>query len=510
MKSISLLSALALSGLSAHAQLDLVFQDNAANYDTDDVWITFDNGGGATPFDVTYTNTTTGLQSVTFDSPGGITNHLTSSIKLSDVANSTFTINSVSSVAVFVSYGDAFSNLTASPSFFEGTPGANISYQNFEITRTGGAGDQGNLTNINYFTAPMSIDSYSSDYMGGTTALQSTGFNQTTAQVANALNAVSPTSAVTDGGALRRFVGPSSYTTNPPFPSFESYIDSVNVSGVTNDIQNSNAFNTNGSDGTNGTNYNFTFELTSAVNSDGDIILTGDITTQVKDNSSGVTSPGTTYTDATITISGSDQEKVDSIIYGQTAVPSSLATQVTYGSGWYDWAAFVQDPTNNLTNSFPVTGTPGSAENLANLTLTRTAIGEITTAILMGFLGSTTEIDGTALDQMASYEWWQIDPMQAFDEIQPTNPYYNEWAQVIFDATTNGAYSIPFSDRLGSGPLVNTVQFNKDGTSYDIDKWVVGFGDPITGAMIPEPSTSAFLLAGAAAGLVMIRRRRNG
>ncbi|MBC2604216.1 PEP-CTERM sorting domain-containing protein [Puniceicoccus vermicola] len=500
MKSILTLSALTLSAFTAEAALDLVFENNSTYYDTSDVWISFDNGGGATPFDVTYNGGT----AVTFGTTGGNTNHLTSGIRLSDVTGNKFTINSVSSVAVFVSYGSKFSDLTASPSFFSGSPGSDVTYQNFEITRTGGSGDQGNLTNINYFTAPMSISSYSSSYNSGNTALQSTGFSQTTAQIARKLDQLSPSSAVYEGGKLRRFVGPSTYTENAPFPSFKTYVDSVNTSGVSNNIKNSNAFNTNGATSTTGSNYNFTFNLTSAVNADGDIVLTGNITTEVKDNASGSTSAGTTYTDASITISGSDEEKMNQIIYGQTAVPDDLASQVTYGQGWQDWAAFVQNPDNDLTDAFPP-----SAE-LDNLTLTRTAIGEITTAILMGFFGNTNEVNGTALDTMESNQWWQLDPMKAFDEIQPDNPFYNEWAQIIYDASNNGSYSIPFSDRLGSGPLVNSVQYTEGGTSYDIDKWIVGFGDPVdVPGTIPEPTTAGLLLGLGACSLAASRRRRN-
>ncbi len=486
--------------MAVHAQMDLVFEDQSSAFDPSDVWISFDNGGGATPFDVTYNGGT----AVTFGSysSGGntLTNHLSSPIRLSSVTNHAFTINSVSSVAVYVTYGSTFTDLTASPSFFKGAPGADVTFQNIEITRTGGAGDQGNLTNINYFTAPMSIKSFSDSYMSGTEALQSTGFSQTTTQIASKLDALSPSSATTVNGKLRRYIGPSTYTDTPPFPSFKSYLSSVHTSGVANTIQNSNAFNTNGSDGTNGENYNFTFDLTSAVNDDGDIVLTGDITTEVKDNSTGNTTPGATYSNADITISGADENKQNQIIYGQTAVPSDLATQVTYGQGWTDWAAFVQDPANQLTDSFPENA------DLDNLTLTRTAMGEITTAILMGFLGNEAFVDGTALNTLPSYEWWQLDPMRAFDQIQSDPEKYNQWAQIIYDASANGAYSIPFSDRLGNGPLVNTVQFTKDGTPYDIDKWVVGFGDPVS--TVPEPSAAAFLVSALAAGSCLLRRRR--
>ncbi|MEM0965645.1 MAG: hypothetical protein AAGJ81_05810 [Verrucomicrobiota bacterium] len=494
---------LALGSVRLSAQLDLVFEDQSSAFDASDVWITFDNGGSATPFDVTYTPTggsSTPITFGTYNSGGStLTNHLSSSIRLSEVTGNRFTVNSVSSVAVFVSYGSGFSNLQASPSFFSGAPGADVTYQNFELTRTGGLGDQGNLTNINYFTAPMSIRSFSQGYMSGTTPVQSTGFSQSTVQIANRLAALSSSNSVSTGGTLRRYVGPSTYASNPPYPSFSNYLASVHASGVTNTIQNSNAFQTNGATSTTGTNYNFTFTLTSVVQSDNTIELTGEITTEVKDNATGVTTSGATYANADITISGTDQSAVDQIIYGQTAVPAALADDVTYGQGWTDWAAFVQNPANNLTDSFP----EGVA--LDNLTLTRTAIGEITTAILMGFLGNVMVVDGSPLNTLPSEDWWKLDPLLAFDQIQSDPDNYNQWADVIYDASANGAYSIPFSDRLGTGPLVNSVQFNLNGTDYDIDEWVVGFGDPVS--VIPEPGSAVLLVGLSVVGLALQRRR---
>jgi len=477
---------------STDAGLNLLFEDNSAAYDPSDVWITFDNGGGATPFDVTYNGGT----AVTI-AGGGTPNHLSNPIQLSTVTDQTFSINSVSSVAVFVSYGDPFTVLNASPSFFSGSVSAGISYQNFEITRTGGNGDQGNLTNINYFTAPMSIKSYSASYDSGNTPLQSVGFHQTTAQVASSLASLSPTNSVTEGGTLRRYVGPSTWTTNPPYASFANYLSSVHTSAVTNTIKNSNAFLTNGATSSTGKNYNFTFNMTSSVAADNSIQLTGAITTAVTDNASGITTPGATYNNANITLSGADMSKLNSILYGQTANPADLNTAVTWGQGWDDWAAFVQNPTNDLTDSFPV------GDTMEELTLSATAIGEISSAILMGFLGNTTVVEGTALNDMPSEDWWKLDPSQAFDDIQGDSDNYNQWANAIYAASDNGAYSIPYSDRLGKGPLVNSVQYTIEATSYDVDKWVVGFGDPVS--EIPEPASMTLLLLGGAA---LLRRRR--
>ena len=159
------------------------------------------------------------------------------------------------------------------------------------------------------------------------------------------------------------------------------------------------------------------------------------------------------------------------------------------------------DPANDLTGSFP-TDLP-----VQELTLTQTAIGEITTAILMGFFGNDAVVDGSPLNTLPSEDWWKLVPMEAFDDIQSDPDFYNQWAEVIYDASGNSVYSIPFSDRLGSGPLVNTVQFTIDGTSYAVDRWEIGFGDPVS--VIPEPATVGLLLAGLAGMCVGRCRRRD-
>lgn len=463
--------------------LTLQFEDNSPVYDPSDVWIYFDNGGGATPFEVTY-NGGTAVEFGTYMSGAAtLTNALSNGIQLSSLDASGFQISNVSSVAVFVSYGQ-FSNLSVSPGFFANSVSGGQIFQNFEITRTGGLGDQGNLTNINYFTAPMTITSYSNGAVQ-----QQTGFTQSTAQIASQLAATSSSNAVYNtNGDLVRYVGPSTYTSNPPYPSFIPYMQSVNASGVTNSIVNSNAFNTPGPTNVEGSmNYDFTLNLTSSVQSDGTILLTGNISTAVKDNYTGITTAGPTFLNSSVTISAADIAAFNSIIYGQTV--GTFGSSVTWGAGWTDFENFVNDPANNITTS----GAFGITQALA--------IGEITSAILMGFLGNTSLVDGVPLNTMDSYLWWRLDPLQAFSEIQSNPEYYNAWASVIYTASGNTVYGIPYSDRMGTGPLVNSVQYN----SNWIDTWVVGFGDPVSTATVPEPGVAGYLLLSLVA--LGVRRR---
>lgn len=455
-----------------------------------DLWIYFSNGGGIAPptFDVSYNGGTP----VAFDTYTSgnvtITNNLSNAIQLSSVTSGQFKVTTANSVAVYIAYGSQLGTLKTAPGFLPGADNYDKVWQNFEITRTGGTGDQGNLTNINYFTAPLSITSYS-----GAAQLQTKSFNQTTAQISSTLESISPASKMTSNGTTVRFVGPSTYPpATPPYQSFTPYLQSVNNSGVSNNINKSNAFNTNGSNGTNGYNYNFTYNgTTSFATSNGTVtslVINADILTAKKNNGNGTITPGTTFSNANLTIDLTNPDVASSIIYGQQFAQNPSA--VTWGSGWSTFNTFLNDPSNDLTES----GAFGTTQ--------RMAIGEITSAILMGFLGNTTSVNGTPLNDMPSNQWWTLNPMQALSQIQGNSQNYNQWANEIYLASSNGAYSIPYSDRLGDGPLVNSVFYNGN----NVTSWNVGIGDPVSA--VPEPGV--VVLAGLAAGLLLLKRIARG
>lgn len=487
---ISVLITSATAFCQAPAYLELVFNNFSSftgGSPQEDVYLYFSNGGGAAPppIDVTY-NGGTGLTYGTFQQNSNtLTNYLSNGIRLADVTSQTFRVATASSVAVYLTYGNQFSSLAAAPGFFTNSAGGLNVFQNFEITRVGGNGDQGNLTNINYFTAPLSITSYA-----GTTQLQQTQFNKTTAQVYSALETISPASKIVNSGTTLRFVGPSTYPPAqvPPFQSFIPYMQAANTSGVSNIIRNANAFNS--ADDAN--NYNFTLNLTTSFTTDGGgdptaLVLSGSITTEVKDNGNGTFTPGPTFSDASVTIDMTNADDFNGIVYGQAF--GQYPNDVSFGSGWTDFQNYVNAPANGIQDS----GAYNTTQNLA--------VGEITSAILMGFLANTTIVDGTALNDMPSNEWWKLDPLQAFSEVQSNDEYYNQWGNEIYAASNNGSYSIPYADRLGTGPLVNSVNFN----NQFVTSWQVGIYDPVS--VVPEPATVGLLMFGVM-GLLLAKRKR--
>ncbi|MHB8067832.1 MAG: hypothetical protein ACYDIC_08025 [Desulfobaccales bacterium] len=118
---------------------------------------------------------------------------------------------------------------------------------------------------------------------------------------------------------------------------------------------------------------------------------------------------------------------------------------------WSDFLAFTQttlkDPTQpHDPNTNPSLNDPkvGSAYD----TTISMFIGEVTTGLLGGFFNSDYQPGGVppAIKNMVSNDWLNLNPIVAFSKIQPLNPFYNIYAQVIFDASNNTVYGVP--DRI--------------------------------------------------------------
>lgn len=423
---------------------------NQSGFTDDEVFITFQNGQrGHTDFKVVYGS----------DTPVsiGASDLMSESLSLTEIGPDGLTIDRMVSIVVYVSYGSEIKSRISAPAFIGSGTDIDTQFQTFEITMTGNPGDQGDLTAINYFTAPLRIESRDSEG----NVLQSAGYRDTADAVAVKLGAAAtpPWSNLlsSPSGYRVRFIGPSSYGASDPipYPSFIPYVKAVHTAGQKTTIINSNAFIYQSKDGEK-TNYIFTLNHTASAQPDGSIILTGDITTTITGTT---TTSGPTFKDCGLVISASNAASYNTTIYGQVITNATSFT----GDGWNDFTKYAE--ACHLSDQGAV------------LTTQNLLIGEITTGLLLGLVNSDTIPNGKTvpLKDMSSQEWWTLSPLPAFAKAQPDHPFYNTYAGALFAASDNEVYSIPYSDRLGTGPLVNSVSFG----GKHVASWTVTILPPI-------------------------------
>ena len=456
-----------------------------------DVWIQVQDPFYASTtnnFQATYTNAT-GTHSINF-TDGGNQVLMSLPVKLSDIGAGGLNITFSESAVFYVFYDDPTGNSRTGP---QNQMVSTQRFMPFELTMMGGAGDQGNLTAINYFTAPLSIQSYQNNPIPiqnpPEPVLQQTGFGSFTAtQIGGRLAAATggnPNAVVKDAkGKIVRYLGPSNaFSGANPWPSFIPYTQSIFVANQNTLIQRTNGFNFPPPYQT--PVYQFGANMTATANADGSLTITGSITASTN---SSVISPnpplpaGGAWTGATISFSVSDTNAFNNAIYGQV-INSAVSFS---GPAWNNFLTFtqntLQDPSKPHNadpkdpNYNPSLNDLGAYQTTLNM-----FIGEVTTGLLGGFFNSDYEPGGVppAIKNMPSNNWWSLNPIVAFSEIQPQNPYYNIYANVVFDTSNNTVYGVPYSDRFGSGPLVNTVNFNSTPVNY----WVLGVGAPATNAL---------------------------
>jgi hypothetical protein len=415
-------------------------------------------------------------------------------VPLSAIGSGGLTITYSQSAVLFLFYDDPTANSrTAAPAY----PTSTQRFQPFELTMTGGSGDQGNLTAINYFTAPLSIKSYAVNPATTPSApvLQQTGFGSYTAaqlgaQFRTATGGAAAATVTNATGGIVRYLGPSSFTSSNPWPSFLPYLQSINTAGQATTIQRTNGFNFAAPQNT--PVYQFGANMTATVGSDGTITTTGSITATANTAVASGNPPlpsGGAWTGATMTFSASDMTALNNLIYGQS---QNSAVSFT-GSAWSDFQTFTQNTLMYPGQAHNVTTNPSLYDLGAYSTTVAMFIGEVTTGLLGGFFNSNYVPSGqsTAIKDMASNSWWSLNPIVGYATIQPSNQYYNVYAGIIFNASGNTVYGVPYSDRFGSGPLVNTVYYNGSNVGY----WTVGVGAPLGAATTPVGSLTLQLLS---------------
>jgi hypothetical protein len=492
------LLALAILVLSAgHANaLTLLFDQSAYS---GELWLQVQDPmfGTANDFKATYDN---GNQSIDF-TVGSDQVLMSAPVKLSDIGTGGLNITFSESAVLFIYYDDPTGNSrTAAPAHMVSTQ----RFMPFEVTMMSNDGDQGNLTAINYFTAPLSIRSYENNPLTnpGEPVLQSTGFGSHTAaqigaQLATASNN-NPDAVINEAnGHIVRYLGPSNFTSDIPWPSFIPYAQSINAANQDTTIERTNGFNFAAPDNT--PVYQFGADMTATAAADGSLTITGSITVSVNDTikpGNPALPTGDAWTGATFSFSASNPDDFNVAIYGQA---QNAAVNFT-GAAWSDFQTFTQGTLRDP--SMPHNPNPHDPDYNPSLydlgaydTTLAMFVGEVTTGLLGGFFNSDYEVGGVPIKNMPSKDWWSLDPLVAYSEIQDDD-HYNLYASVIYDLSGNTVYGVPFSDRFGTGPLVQTYKF--DGT--DVNYWVIGIGAPI-----PEPGTVLLLGLGS---LMMLGRRR--
>jgi hypothetical protein len=441
-------------------------------------------------FQATYAN---GTKSFDFAYNGSKVEY-SAPVKLSDIGTGGLEMTYGISAGFFVYYDDPTGiSRTIGPDYHSTIQ----RFMPLELTMTGGSGDQGDVTAINWFTAPLSIRSYQNNpsQNPGEPVLQQTGFKASAAAIGAQLALASgnnPMAVVKDAhGNIIRYIGPSSYNGTNPWPSFIPYTQSINKAGQSTSIQSAPQGFYFNADPT--PVYNFGSDMTATANANGSLTIMGAITATVTGTIKPPNpTPPAQWTDATISFSVSDPDAFNNAIYGQN--PNSATT--TSGTGWTNFQSFLQntlldptkphDPTTN-----PSLIDPGAAQAPPYHTAYVNFVGEVSTGLLGGFFNSDTIPKGQSqqIKNMHSYQWWALNPIVAYSEIQPVHPYYNIYAEAIFNESHNTVYGVPFSDRFGKGPLVNSVQYMSTNVNY----WVIGIGAPLP-SNIPSPGMMDLLL----------------
>lgn len=418
--------------------------------------------------DITYINSSTQAStSVGFTG----TNVLSNVIALSDVQNGTFTINKLIAGVFYFTYDSTFASLAGAPSIATST----VPFSVVELTRNNPpvAGDAGDLTAINFFTAPIELQSFN-----GTQQLQTKSFSAPTSDIFSQLYALAPGAIVSNAGAAVRVLSAYEYATqqiDSPYPRFDGYLSAVAAAGQFTTIQNSSAWNNpvNTSSG-NYTNYNFQFNFAATVEQstpgsycdvrlkNGTVSVTA-ITYTANQPSAPVNT--TIASDLTIVLSGSDDALLNQLIYGQT-INGTVTFSDSGTQGWDALATYIQ---NNVSGQ--------SVED----TLKSLIIGEITSGFVFGFINSNETPAGQAqaIKTMPSDQWWSLNPNDGYSTAQPTAPYYDPYAAVICAASGNQVYGAAYGDRFtdpAQNPTIESSFYN----GQAVTAWSVTLLPPIS------------------------------
>jgi hypothetical protein len=452
---------------------------NYAYTNLTNVWLSFAQGQGTVTSIGYVSNNTT---NITWSG----SNAMSDPVALSTVnANGGLAFTQGSSVIGYISYGAALGSLSNAPSPVDTT---DASYQTpwvqFELTRGGTAagllaGDVGDLTFINEFSAPLYIQSY--DTNGN--LLQYSGFGtNTTATILQALAAVTqtnPQAVITNnGGQYVRVVAPVSFNDFVgPYDNFNSYITNLAANNTVAYLQNFSGFTV--SSNANSANYNFTFTMTNHYHADGTMSIKGLVvaTNTVQGGSTNFTGLKILYatnTNSTVT-------NIGGAIYGANYASASNTIffvnededQTGGGSNWLAMSNYMvsvyADPAHQTGSN-------------AYYTVLSQMVGEVSSTIESGLAGSTNIVSNGSVSGVLgtnlSQNWWTMTnplPIMRFAQTNPLN--YDQYGDVIFYYSSNSVYNFSYNDRYNNAkPVVFANVFN--GTN--VGSWVIGVGAPVS------------------------------
>ncbi len=456
-----------------------------------DVWIQAQVPTGL-DFDVTYAN---GSKSIDVTDPSDPTKRILMSapVKLSDIGEGGLLVNTANSAIFYVFYEDPTPSDSSSSDWRKSAPAHMTSkkrFQPFEVTMRGPTytSDQGNMTSINYFTAPLGLRTYEANGA----VIEEKGWGANTAAKIGALMAAASNGnadavVLNDEKKIIRYLGPSNTFVSPktnPWPNFISYVSSI-PSTQTAHIVKQNAFVLNG------VNYQFGCDMYATSHTDGTVRVSGDITVNITAGTIEAPNPSPPesgkWTGAVLTFTPSNASLYKQAIYGQAINDAILFDGATRKADPNDVTRWDNLPDGAFKNFLQFTKDTHKIDNhvvqpetlfsdRAFDTTMDLFIGEVTGGLLFGFFNTPAVVGGVAIKDQPSSQWYTYG--KAFEELQPSNVYYNPYAEVIYKATGNTVYGLPYSDRFPTGPLVNTVKYGNKDVAYA----KVFIGEPLPGS----------------------------
>jgi len=176
-------------------------------------------------------------------------------------------------------------------------------------------------------------------------------------------------------------------------------------------------------------------------------------------------------------------------------------------------SSFTNDNVYSASSSFEfdvsVDGAPATTQNLGTNNAYTLPVRDFVAGLNYGFINSpiTNPNDptpNTTYGDSESQYWGSLnlitlDPqtLLAFDQVQPHNPYYNQWAQTVYQTTGGEVYGFPYDDVFNT----NQVDLNVDVLNIELFPSIYA---------IPEPSVIALVgLSGVAFAFSRWRKRKS-